>query len=500
MLIALAAIYLYAFPYFARLRHANELPRILTTVQLAERGTFRLDERLGELGSRADISTTPDGRSFQNKAPGLSVLALPVYYPLALGYRLAHRAPPLMLATWLLRVVLVTAPALIFLAAFRRVTRRFSESEEAQNGALVAYALGSMALPYGMLFMSHSLAATLVGLAFVLSVASTREREGSELRAALGVGALLGLAMLTEYQALFGALLVAGHFVWGAERRARAALALAATSLPFVGALALYHASAFGSPFRTGYAYSVDPANRVGIMGLVGFSEASLGQLLWRVDNGLLLLSPWVLLAIVGGVAIARSAERRARVGREALVAALVALVYCAFVAALHPSFGRAGWSVGPRYIAVAMPFFAWLAAAGLDVCLRHTALRVPALALVLVGVGIHVLAATTYPHWPAELQNPLFEVSVRLLREGHAPHSLGTLLGLSGVLSLLPLYLGAAALVVHLLAPRRQYLLEVGLAVLLAAFAVSRYDRLAVTPRGQAVPIWQFVQSTAER
>lgn len=498
VLIALGTIYVYAFPYFGALRHANELPRILTTVQLAERATFRLDERLDDLGSRADVSTTPSGHYFQNKAPGLSIIALPVYYPLQLGYQLVGRRPPMMLATWLLRVLLVTVPAIAFLVFFRRVAQRFASAPEAQNGALVAYALGSMALPYGILFMSHALAASLVGVAFAISVATVRDRV-PEIRAALGVGALLGLAMLTEYQALFGAVMVAGYLVWGVGRRWRVALALVAASLPFVAALALYHRAAFGSAFRTGYSYSVDPANRVGIMGIVGFSKESLAQLFVGIDNGLLLLSPWVLLAVVGGVVIARDVEARARVGREALVAAIVAVVYLAFVAALHPHFGRAGWSVGPRYLAVAMPFLAWLAASGLDFCLRHTALRVPAFALVLMGVGIHLLAATTYPHWPLEFQNPLFEVSVRLLREGHAPHSLGTLVGLRGVLSLAPLYLGALALVVYLLTPKRQYLFEVGLAVALAAFTVSRYDRLAVTPKQTAAVMWKFVESTAE-
>src|SRR3954468_4770898 len=85
VLIAIAAVYLYCFPYFSTLRHANELPRILTIEQLAERGSFSLDDRMSDLGSLADISTTPDGRHYQNKAPGLSVLGLVPYYPLHVG-------------------------------------------------------------------------------------------------------------------------------------------------------------------------------------------------------------------------------------------------------------------------------------------------------------------------------------------------------------------------------------------------------------------------------
>src|SRR5215213_8132518 len=57
-----ALIYLYGFPYFDSLRSANELPRVLTTQEIVERGTFRLNARMSELGSRWDIATTPDGR------------------------------------------------------------------------------------------------------------------------------------------------------------------------------------------------------------------------------------------------------------------------------------------------------------------------------------------------------------------------------------------------------------------------------------------------------
>jgi hypothetical protein len=496
--VAVAAIYLYAFPYFPTLRHANELPRIVTSEQLAERATFRLDERLGDLGSLADVATAPDGHRYQNKAPGLSMLGALPYWPLDTGFEFAsgHR-PPLMLVTWLLRVLLATLPTLALVACFPVVAARFAQRPEARDGALIAFALGSMALPLGLLFMSHAIAASLVGLAFAVSVAAVRERRPDERRAAALAGALLGLAMLCEYQALFGAVLVAAYLVWGVERPARAGLLLASTSAPFLAVLAWYHWIAFGSPFHTGYAFSVDPANRVGVMGIVGVSRLSLAQLFVRPDNGLLLLSPWVILAAAGAASIARREDARARIGREALLASAIAVVYCAFVAVLEPEFGRGGWSVGPRYIAVAIPFIAWLAAAGLDQCLRHRVLGIGAFSLVFAGIIVNVLAATTYPHWPVEFQNPLFEVSVRSIREGHAPYSLGTLLGLRGLASLAPLYAGVLALAVAVLARSRSRLPDALLALAIAAAAVSCCQRLATTPRPQADAMWRYVAST---
>ena len=498
--IAIAAIYLYAFPYFPTLRHANELPRILTAEQIAERATFRLDERMGDLGSLADVSTVPGGQRYQNKAPGLSMLGALPYAALDAVFSIAsgHR-PPLMLVTWLLRVLLATLPTIALLACFPVVAARFAESAQARNGALVALALGSMALPLGLLFMSHAIAASLVGIAFVVSIAAVRERRLGESRAASIAGVLLGLSMLCEYQALFGAAIVAGYLVSAAERRVRVACLLALAAAPFLVTLGWYHWVAFGSPFRTGYAFSVDPANRVGVMGIVGFSRLSLAQLFVRPDNGLLLLSPWVVLAAIGAARIARSAEARARAGREACVAGAIGVVYLAFVAALEPEFGRGGWSVGPRYIAVAMPFLAWLAAAGLEACLRHRVAGVAAFSLILAGVIVNVLAATTYPHWPVELRNPLFEVTIRSLREGHAPYSLGTLTGLRGIASIAPLYVGVIAIAAALLARSRDRLIDVALAFAIAAIAVSSYASLAATPRAEADAMWRFVSSTLE-
>lgn len=498
LLVAILPIYLYAFPYFATLRNANELPRVLTTIQLAEHHTFRLDDRMRDLGSTADLSTTPSGHVYQNKAPGLVLLALPIYYPVSVVSRaVLGRPPSIAFTTWLLRVLVVTLPCAAFLAVFREVARRFADSAIAQRGAWVAFALGSMAFPYALLFMSHALAAALVGTAFALALRLTRGTAKSPDRFAIAIGATLGLSMLVEYQAVFAALIIAGYVVSRSPRPMRVATLVALTVAPFIGILAAYHAALYGSPFRTGYAYSVDPGNRVGFMGLVGPSRAGIAQMLVRPDNGLIVLAPWVLLALVGAIAVFASREKRERIGAETLVATLVVGVYFAFVASLEPRFGRAGWSVGPRYLAVAVPFLAWLAAAGMDVAFRTPATVVPALALVLVGVEVHVIAATTYPHWPTKLANPLFENSIRLLRSGYASPSLGTLFGLHGIASIAPLYVGIAIVVASLLAPRRRVRTNVALAAVVSLFALSRYELLATSPQPVQDHVWRFVEAT---
>jgi hypothetical protein len=499
--VVFAFIYLYSFPYFGELRHANELPRILTTQELVHRRTFELGARVAELGSRADLSTTPSGRVYQNKAPGLSVIATVVYAPFALVYwAVGAGVPSLRVTTWLLRATVVTLPALLFLPLFRRVAERFAGNDRlGRDAALLGYALGSMLLPYALMFMSHAPGTVAVGAAFALASRVTRGEERSLRRTSIAIGSLLGLAMFVEYQAVFASAIIVLFLAARGPRRARTVATVTLAVAPWLGALAAYHWACFGSPLRTGYAYSVDVANRVGVLGIVGPSWTSVNQLLAYGSNGLFVLSPWILLAFLGAFSIARDQDLRSRVGAEALVASAIALSYLLFVASLEPEFGRAGWSVGPRYLAIAMPFFGWLAAAGIAFTAEHTVLRIPAIATVLVGVIINVLAATTYPHWPIQFVNPLYEVSLRLLREGHAPHSIGTLLGLRGAASLWPLYLVVLALATRLLLAAGVRRAHLAMASLLALAAVYRLHDFATTREPERTQVWKVVVSTYE-
>lgn len=505
---ALAAIYLYAFPYFERMRSANELPRVLTTVQLVEHHTVRLDSRMSDFGSKWDIANPPDGHFYQNKAPGLSFLGVAAYGPLALAFELADKTPSLRLATWLLRIVVVTLPSLVFLGTFRVVAARFARDEASQRGALAAYALGSMAFAYSVLFMSHVPAAVAVGVAFERAIRLTRGEARSPVRAAFLVGALLGVAVFIEYQAVFAAIIIGAFAVvrapGGRGHAARVAAAVAISAAPFACALAAYQAVCFGSPLRTGYAYSADAANRAGFMGIVGPSFESLAQLFTHASNGIGFVSPWTLLVPVGVLTILSDPEARARIGAETVVAVLVVLVYVVFVASLVPEFGRAGWSVGPRYIAITMPFLAWLAGAGLaalddprgglDDERLNIAVRAFARATVLAGVIVNVVAVTTFPHWPSQLVNPLYELSFRLLRHGYAPHSLGTLLGLRGLASLVPLYAAVAWLALDLLWRRRPRAeLGAGLVIAAAILCGDRYIPKATDDAVQS-KIWNDV------
>jgi hypothetical protein len=491
----IALVYVYAFPFFGQLKSANELPRVLTTQEIVDHGTFRLDRRMGELGSTFDVSTTPAHHMYSNKAPGPSLLAVPAYLLCK-----AFGARSIRACTWAFRVTAVTIPALLFLPLFFRLTRRFSEDERARRTSLVAYALGSMALPYGMLFMSHDIAAAFAGTAFALAVTLCRgETKRPDVTAAL-CGLAAGTAVLMDYQAVIAALAIGVYVIVRAPRRIRqVALAAAGAILPAI-ILAAYHTAAFGSPLATGYKYAADPANHQGLMGIIGPNREAMANALVAPSNGLLVLMPWVLLAIVGGVVIARDRAWRERAGAEAIVCGAVIFLYVLFLGSLVPEFGRAGWAVGPRYITVALPFAAWLGTAGFATAERHVVSRVAAQATVFAGVIIYLIVATTYPHWPEYLKNPLYEISLRALARGLTVHSIGTAIGLHGVWAALPMYLVAAALAIGLIGwgGGRDRWITTGIACVFAIGLVVSYRALP-GDKASADKAWRFIDRTWE-
>lgn len=491
-----AFIYLYSFPYFEKLWNANEVPRVFQTQEIVDHHRLSIDGRIsGEARLHAlDLSLTPDHHFYPDKAPGLSFLAVPVYF---LARLFGH--PSMRACTWLFRVLIVTVPALIFLPFFLGMARRFAPDEPACRTALVAYALGSPAMVYSLLFISHQLAAACVGGSFLAAVALARREATHPLLVALLAGFLAGVSVLLEYQSVLAMLVIGIYFVVRVPNRVRAVGAALLGALPPAVILCTYHTLAFGSPFRVGYSFALLDSMRTGFLGVVGPSSTSLWTTLFLPSNGLFTLVPWVVFAVVGAIAVARDREARARCGAETIVCVSVAVVYIAFLGSATPYQAHAGWSVGPRYMTAALPFVAWLAAAGFCAVGRSAPARVLAQALVVSAAVVFVAAATTYPHWPDELHNPLYELAFPLLTHGYAVHSLGTLVGLHGFLSIVPLYMVALGATIWLLSrgPSRS-LRQAVLACILAAGLVAGYRAVPLTG-AYAGRVWAFVTATWE-
>ena len=107
-LIAIAAAYLYVFPFYPRLQSANELPRVYLVKAIVDDHTFAIDHGVQRWGRTSDLAQWGD-HLYSNKAPGSSLLAVPAY---ALVRWIAGE-PSFTVIIWICRIVTGVIPTLL---------------------------------------------------------------------------------------------------------------------------------------------------------------------------------------------------------------------------------------------------------------------------------------------------------------------------------------------------------------------------------------------------
>jgi hypothetical protein len=424
-LVALA--YVVVFPYFPRLNNPNENVRIWMTRAIVAHGTFAIDAVEREWGEVSDRAT--DGvRRFSGKAPGTSLLGVPFHF---VHHKLAGGAPSQRTTTWVLRFFTVALPLAAFFFLFARAVERQTESPVARDLLVLGLGLGTMMYPYGLGFVGHAQAAALLFGGYLALP-----------RRPVLAGALVGLAVVFEYQALFAAVAVAGFAAFTLRRRT---LRFVLGAVGPAVLLAAYHTALFGRPWEIPLGHSDDPIFRLyhqqGVLGFAVPRAAVLGKSLFGLDYGLFVWSPFLLLGVLGAAAGLPVPERRAD---RVLILAVTALMLL-FLSGMAN--WRGGWCAGgPRYVAVVVPFLVWAVALGWR---RWSGRALPLVGgLVLASVVTCGLAGAHFPHFPLQFDDPLFDLTLPLLGQGLAPYGLGTLVGLHGLVSYLPLaalFVGAA-------------------------------------------------------
>jgi hypothetical protein len=478
--IAIALVMVYAFPHYPSIRSANELPRLYLVMAMADDQTFAIDKGVARWGATADVSPS-GGHQYSNKAPGSSMLAVPAYVALrGVTHVVAGREPTMGEMMWTFRIWTGVIPTLLFLWLLWGFLARFTPDEDARRATLAIYGIGSMALTYSVLFISHQLSAVCIGAAWILCARVVD--DGRDPRWMLAGGALAGAAPLVDYQALFAAVPIAIWVIIELFERRRGFLpvvwAAAGAAVP-IAILLLYHDACFGSPFKTGYAASETFAHfhQKGFLGMDKLRwEAFTGSTI-APDNGLVVFCPALLLALPGWWLMVRR-----RLAAHVAVTVAIAVIYLLFISSI--TFWRGGWQMGPRYITVMLPFLLPAIALALASAGRWPALRGAALGLGGVGVFVYSASIVEFPHFPEKFKNPLYEVTLRLAGDGLAAPNLGQLVGLPGAWSLVPFALivlavwGAA--VVGPRGPWRPRLITAGVAAAVTAAIVVAYSGFA--------------------
>jgi hypothetical protein len=419
-----------------------------------------------------------DGHYFSVKPPGLVLATLPLYTALdaAGGQRVAHDArvraesaggtpwaartlpteqygfsrsraiaartaiaddAPM---TWALGLLGVLAPAVVLLLLVARCAERLAPG----TGTAVAVTLGAgtLVLPFSTLYFSHILSALLGFAAFALAWRE-REGDGAPRSWALALAGLLaGLAVVCEYPLAIAAGIVGLYALQprnpGVVRRA---VAYGGGLAAGVAPLLAYQWWAFGSPLHLAYANAVAKTghsghdllglNAGGFFGITMPRPGAALELLFS-GRGLLTLSPVLVMAIAGIIALRRSGSHRA----EANVVIAMALAYFVYNAGYWLPLG--GGSPGPRFLIPILPFLAL----GLAIAWR----RWPAATLGLAAISTTTMVTATISYPMVGVNDP-GEWIRRLFDYGIYQHSLLDLAGIAhGFVAIVPFAIAIAA------------------------------------------------------
>ena len=479
--------YLFASPYFERLNNPNENVRVWATRAVVMHHTLRIDEVEREWGYVNDKAKN-ESHIYSSKAPGASLAGVPVLWvQTKLRQAVGWPAPDKRATTFWLRLFAVKLPMCVFLFFFARYVRRVTDSGWARDVAVIALGLGTMLYPYGNLFVGHAqAAATAFGAYMLLDSPDEGEGRAPGWPRMLLAGLLAGLTVIFEYQAVLVSVALAVYAAVRYRRQVPALAAFVAGALPPAVALGAYHTALFGRPWRIPLGYVENPvfaatAHKAGFHGLSYPHLSAFPSFLFSPSYGLFAFSPVLLLGVIGVAAMFAGGQRRMR--RDAGLVTAVCLLMFLFLAGM--SNWRAGWCVGPRYIATVAPFLLlpllklWPRVGG---TWWATAIAV---GLLIPSVLLNVVSGAFYPHYPEAFDNPVFDLAFPLIGQGYAPYGFGRLLHLPGSWSLAPVaivVLAALALVAAGDDPRpRRVAAHLALAVVVATvflLALSTYGR----------------------
>lgn len=412
----------------------NVISRLGFVFAVLEDGTPRIDRFASFTVDKAEF----EGHTYLDKAPGLSLMTLPVVAAVravalvAGGDGAPLRDGALTPFFWLcafIAVALVVAPVTAAAAAILYLlARRLGASTAAALFAAVAFALATPAFGWSTTFFSHAVTGGLLFAGFAAVVRASTPGTCKPVAGAAVAGGLLGWAVVVEFTAAAPAAAIALAGLWRlrALPTRRAGVLLAATGAGMLAAvpLILYNLWCFGTPIHLAY------SNVVGFDGMQsGLFGISLPRpeiafaLLFGLKRGLFWITPLLLL-----LPLAWRAGFRSWPGPIASISLVVPVLL--FLINAGYAYWDGGASTGPRHLIPALPFAALALAPLWDASgprLRRTLLALAGLsfALCLACAAVTMVA-------PMEVDTPLTTYLWPRLMSGEV-HTVFMLIGITG-------------------------------------------------------------------
>ncbi len=449
-------LFLYLFLAFSF--YYNEYPgwnvstRMNLIYSIVDTGRLSIDYYMQKHGYETEDVSYYQGHYYCDKSPVLSFMGVPSYWLWAqskdfMGLKVdpIEGRYPVALST----VCLFGALLGVLLFRFLRKIRPHPTD---QLSLVLFYSLGTTAMPYSFLFLSHQAAAFLVFASFCLSyyLLENRDRMASDWfhGGLLISGFISGLAMATEQPAGIAVLAMALYVGYRLPDKK-----VFAWYFPgIVAALVLpmpYNWACFDSPFRSGYLYEVHPVFRhemsKGLMGITYPKWEAFWGITFSEFRGLFFMSPFLIFAFPGFYTLWKSGKFK----NEILMSLLIITGFILFNSSYYAWWG--GWGIGPRHMVPMLPFLVVGAYAFL-----------PRFRFYLYLAGIYsmilmVIVCVTEPQVPDSFMYPLAEFTFPRLMDGVFTRSILSEWGFSRGMAVVfyALYLAGGAGFLYYLADR---------------------------------------------
>jgi hypothetical protein len=455
---------LLTYGYFYNGASWNQNSRLDAIYAFSEPGhpefrTFRIDRFIWDSVKAKNTGDWAyvNGHYYSNKAPGIILLGIPAYELILAIESILALPASFQLETfngYLLNFLLTIIPISLGIVFFYLLLKELKYSEASSKILSLTLAFGTLAFSFSTQLWGHTTALGLLCIGLYLLFGSTTRIS------LILAGVLLSLASICDFVFIF----IAGAcVVFKLLENPRAAANIILGSLPAIIALFAYNylttGSYLSSPIQFSNAQFLEPAT--GLFAFVGrFSFSKIFELTFGLERGLFLYAPILLtsLAYFFSPTLPSYSERLRRLKFFALFVIILILILNSFFNGWH-----GGSSAGPRYLMGTLPFWILLIPEQLSTKLAFKVLLV-------ISILIQTVVAAINPVIPEQIARPLQEWVFPQFLSGYmsplqlpirnqelnpnwaslshlSTFNVGELLGIRGLLSLLPLIIILTAL-----------------------------------------------------
>lgn len=433
LVIVLLFLNTYFFQHYDNIPNPNEQSRIYLTTAIVDNHKISIDEQIKRFGDTIDISRY-NGKAYCDKAPGLSLLAVPFYATLKLFSKIFNITLTYPIILKFLRTVLLSIPSAFFALILLSTILRYTKNFQLSLVITAFYSIGTISYTYSNLLFGHQLGAIILFLLFYLIINNQEEKTLNLFIA----GILAALSVMVEYPLILIASALSIYQLLRLKRKIRFILFVIG-GLIGISLLFIYNHYAFGSILSTGYSHIANPTfaqfHKEGISGVTTPKIDALIGSFFSSMRGIFYFMPALIFSIAGIYFMIKDDSLR----RDGILILIILLLMTYFISSF--SYWQAGGTISQRHLTALIPFLTIpLAVVIKKIIEKEQYLILIFLAsLMLYSMLLIPYATIPFPFFSVVYPNPLFELPINLFRWGSIPLNIGSIFNLKGFASFLP-------------------------------------------------------------